>query len=129
MRRRTVSLIGVIVAACRSTRAATTCRYVTTFPYLAPAQGGATPAATTRTTFDFRTDPDSAFVQVDRVGDPVIATALIGSSLKNSYNDASPTTDVSGSILADEKTQLTLLMNSLGDDLTNIQLDVCAKKV
>lgn len=103
--------------------------YLTTFPYLAPAQGGATLAATTGTQFDFRTDADSAYVQVDRMGNPVIATALIGSSTKNPYNDASPTTDVSGTFLADEKTQLTLLMNSLGDDLTNIQLDVCAKKV
>ena len=63
------------------------------------------------------------------MGNPVIATALIGSPLKNPYNDASPTSDVAGTFLADEKTQLTLLMNSLGDDLTNIQLDVCAKKV
>jgi hypothetical protein len=99
------------------------------FPFLAPAQGGATLAATTGTTFNFRTDPDSAYVQVDRMGNPVIATALIGSPLKNSYNDANPTSDVAGTFLADEKTQLTLLMNSLGDDLTNIQLDVCAKRV
>lgn len=99
------------------------------FPYLSPAQGGATLAATTGTAFDFRTDPDSAYVQVDRMGNPVIATALIGSPLKNPYNDASPTTDVAGTFLADEKTQLTLLMNALGDDLTNIQLEVCAKKV
>lgn len=100
-----------------------------TFPYFAPPQGSPVLAATTGTSFDFRTDADSAYVQVDRMGMPAIATALIGSSLKNSYNDASPTNDVAGSFRADETAQLTNLMNGIGDDLTSIQLDVCARRV
>jgi len=100
-----------------------------TFPYFGPAQGPAQLADNTGTTFDFRTDPDSAFVQVDRMGMPVVATVLIGSPLKNPYNDVSPSADVTGQFKADETTQLTNLMIAIGDDLTNIQLDICAKKV
>lgn len=98
------------------------------FPYFAPAQGNAVLAATTGTSFNFRTDPDSAYVQVDRMGQPAIATALIGSSLKNPYNDANPTNDLAGTFRADETTQLTNLMNAIGDDLTSIQLDICARR-
>jgi hypothetical protein len=100
-----------------------------TFPYFAPAQGPAQLAATTGTSFAFRTDPDAAYVQVDRMGMPVVATVLIGSPLKNPYNDVSPTTDLTGTYRADETTQLTNLMNGIGDDLTSIQLDLCARKV
>ena len=100
-----------------------------TFPYFAPPQGSPQFAATTGTSFNFRADADSAFVQVDRMGMPAIATALIGSSTKNPYNDGSPTTDIAGAFRADETTQLTNLMNGIGDDLTNIQLDICARKV
>ncbi len=100
----------------------------TVFPYFAPAQGGAQLAASTGTTFNFRTDPDTAYVQVDRMGMPVVATVLIGSPLKNPYNDVSPSTDVQGTFRADETAQLTALMNAIGDDLTSLQLDLCARK-
>jgi len=100
-----------------------------TFPYFAPAQGPAQLASNAGTTFNFRTDPDSAYVQVDRMGMPVVATVLIGSPLKNPYNDVSPSTDVQGTFRADETAQLTSLMNAIGDDLTSIQLDICARKV
>ena len=101
----------------------------TVFPYFAPAQGSGNLAATTGTSFDFRTDPDSAYVQVDRMGMPAIATAQVGTDTKDSYNDASPSTDVTGAFKSDETKQLTNLMNAIGDDLTSIQLDICAKKV
>jgi hypothetical protein len=100
-----------------------------TFPYFGPAQGPAQLAATTGTAFNFRTDPDSAYVQVDRMGMPAVATVLIGSPLKDEYNDVSPSTDVQGTFRADETAQLTNLMNAIGDDLTSIQLDICAKRV
>jgi hypothetical protein len=48
------------------------------FPFLAPPQGTPPLALTTGTSFDFRTDPDSAYVRVDRMGMPAVATALIG---------------------------------------------------
>ncbi|GGD86632.1 hypothetical protein GCM10011515_02670 [Tsuneonella deserti] len=99
------------------------------FPYFAPANGSPVLAATTGTSFNFRSDPDTAYVQVDRMGMPAIATALIGSSLKDPYNDANPTADVAGTFRADETAQLTNLMNAIGDDLTSIQLDICAKRI
>jgi hypothetical protein len=99
-----------------------------TFPYFAPAQGTAQPAASTGTAFNFRTDPDTAYVQVDRMGMPVVATVLIGSPLKDQYNDVSPSVDLQGGFRADETTQLTNLTNAIGDDLTSIQLDICAKR-
>lgn len=99
------------------------------FPYFAPPQGSPQLAVTTGTSFNFRTEPDSAYVQVDRMGMPAIATALIGSSLKNPYNDASPTSDVAGTFRTDETLQLTNLMNAIGDDLTSIQLDICARRI
>jgi hypothetical protein len=97
------------------------------FPYLAPPQGSPTIAPPTGTSFDFRTDADSAFVQVDRMGMPAVATALIGSSLKNAYNDVSPTADTAGQFKADETAQLTSLFNGLGDDLTALGLKLCAR--
>lgn len=97
------------------------------FPFLAPPQGSPTLAATTGTTFNFRTDPDSAYVQQDRMGVPAVATALIGSSLKTAYNDVSPSADVAGQFRADETAQLTGLMNGIGDDLTGLGLKLCAR--
>ena len=101
--------------------------FSTTFPFLAPPQGTPPLAATTGTSFDFRTDPDSAFVQVDRMGVPAVATALIGSPTKTPYNDASPPTDVAGQFRADETAQLTNLMNAIGDDLVDLGLRICAR--
>jgi len=98
-----------------------------TFPFLAPPQGTPPRAATTGTRFDFRTDPDSAFVQVDRMGQPAVATALIGSPLKTPYNDASPTTDTTGQFRADETAQLTNLFNQIGDNLVDIGIRLCAR--
>ena len=101
--------------------------FTTTFPFLAPPQGTPPRAATTGTSFDFRTDPDTAFVQVDRMGVPAVATALIGSPTKTPYNDANPTADAGDQFRADETTQLTNLFNAIGDDLTELGLRICAR--
>jgi len=100
--------------------------FTTTFPFLAPPQGTPPLAATTGTSFDFRTDPDSAFVQVDRMGVPAVATALIGSPTKSPYNDVGPPADVAGTFRADETAQLANLMRAIGDDLGRIGLKICA---
>jgi hypothetical protein len=97
------------------------------FPFLAAPQGNPPIAATTGTSFAFRTDPESAFVQQDRMGIPAVATALIGSSLKTAYNDASPADDSAGQFRADETRQLTNLFNGIGDDLTALGLRLCAR--
>ena len=101
--------------------------FTTTFPFLAPPQGTRPLAATTGTSFDFRSDPESAYVQVDRMGVPAVATALIGSPTKNPYNDVGPPADIAGQFRADETAQLTNLMNAIGDDLVDIGLKVCAR--
>ena len=98
-----------------------------TFPFLAPPQGTPPRAATTGTSFDFRTDPDSAFVRVDRMGQPAVATALIGSPLKTPYNDSNPPDDVAGVYRADETAQLTNLFNQIGDNLVDIGLRLCSR--
>ena len=101
--------------------------FSTAFPFLAPPQGTPPLAATTGTSFDFRTDPDAAFVQVDRMGMPAVATALIGSSQKNPYNDVGPPADSAGQFRAEETALLTGLFNSIGDDLTRLGLRLCAR--
>jgi len=101
----------------------------TTFPFLAAPTGNAQLAATTGTSFNFRTDPDSAYTSVDRMGNPAVATILIGSSVRNTYNDAAQSADVAGSFRAEETAGLTLFMNAIGDDLTNLGLDICALRV
>lgn len=99
----------------------------TSFPYLAAAQGTPPVAATTGTAFNFRTDPASAFVQVDRMGMPAVATALIGSAMKNAYNDAAPSNDAAGQFVPELGAQLTNLTNALADDFSRLLLPLCAR--
>ena len=98
-----------------------------TFPFLAPPQGSPPLAATTGTSFDFRTDPDSAYTSVDRMGNPAIATALIGTSQKNIYNDVTPTQDDAGQFITEERNLLNGLYSNIADDLVNIGLRLCGR--
>lgn len=95
------------------------------FPFLAQPQGSP-PRASVGTTFAFRTDAPSAFVRVDRMGMPAVATALIGSDQKIPYNDASPAVDATGEFVPELVEQLTGLTNALADDLTGAGLTPCA---
>jgi hypothetical protein len=96
------------------------------FPYLAPPQGSPPLSATTGPTFNIRTDPDSAFVRVDRMGMPAVSTALIPTDRKNAYNDASPADDAAGTFVPDLTSTLTGLTNALADDLIGAGLSPCA---
>lgn len=98
------------------------------FPYLAPAQGVA-PAPRGGSNFNFRTDPPSAYVQVDRMGMPAIATALIGSSAKNAYNDDSPAVDGGRKYVNEITSTLGVLANALQDDFKGLGLPICARPV
>ena len=69
----------------------------------------------------------SAYVRVDRMGMPAVATALIGSDTKNAYNDANPADDVAGVFVPELSEQLTGLTNALADDLLDAGLTPCAK--
>ena len=104
------------------------------FPWLAGAFGGQRPSQG-GVAFNFRTDPESAFVRVDRMGMPAIATALIGSSSKNDYNDDSPVDDLTpratsaGQLfmwVPEFRAQLTALTNALADDFRAAGLNLCA---
>lgn len=97
------------------------------FPYLAAPQGSPPLAATTGTNFNFRTDSvQSAYVRVDRMGMPAVSTALIPSSRKVPYNDASPADDAAGTFVPDLSNTLTGLTNALADDLVGAGLTPCA---
>ena len=100
----------------------------TAFPFLATPTGNPVLAARTGTSFDFRTDPDSAYTSVDRMGNPAVATILIGSSARNTYNDSSQSADIAGAFRAEETAGLTSFMNAIGDDLTNLGLKICAQR-
>ena len=96
------------------------------FPYLAPPQGSPPLSGTAVVNFNFNNGPVGAFARVDRMGMPAVSTALIGSSRKNSYNDADPSADVNGDFVPDLVGQLTGLTNALADDLTGLGLTPCA---
>ncbi|MBL8554553.1 MAG: DUF4331 family protein [Phenylobacterium sp.] len=98
------------------------------FPYLAAPHGGA-PAAGAGSNFNFRTDPASAYVQVDRMGMPAIATALISSSAKNAYNDDSPAIDGTVKYVNEITSTLAVLANALQDDFQRLGLSICARPV
>lgn len=97
------------------------------FPYLAPAQGTPPVAATTGTAFNFRTNPNEAFVRVDRMGMPAVATALIRGPAKTPYNDADPVNDAAGQFVPEITAQLTTLTEALADDLGRLNLTPCAR--
>lgn len=98
---------------------------LSSFPFLGTANGGQ-PAPGTGTTFDFRTDPATVYVRVDRMGQPAVATALIGTPQKNPYNDANPSDDVAGTFVPEITSQLTMLHNALADDLIALGLRPCS---
>lgn len=101
----------------------------TSFPYLAPPQGSPPLASTAGTNFNFRTDSiQGAYARVDRMGMPAVSTALIPSSRKVPYNDASPADDAAGNFVPDLASTLTTLTNALADDLVGAGLTPCATK-
>lgn len=97
------------------------------FPYLAPPQGnppGLTPGGQN---FVFRNSPVSSYVQVDRMGMPAVATALIGSSTKNAYNDDSPSIDGARKYVSEISNTLTALTDELEHDFVKLNVPLCAK--
>lgn len=76
--------------------------------------------------FVFATEPASAYVRVDRMGMPAIATAVISSGNKDAYNDADPTDDADGDFVADIVANVGGLHAALDDDLAGAGLTPCA---
>lgn len=100
--------------------------YRADFPYLAPPWGNL-PVPAGDGNFNFRTDPASAYVRVDRTGMPAISTALISGPNKIAYNDDSPVDDATFKWVPELKSSLTALTNALADDLDKAGLNKCAK--
>jgi hypothetical protein len=96
------------------------------FPYLAPPQGNPPLSLTAGTTYNFRTDPATSYVRVDRMGMPAVATAVISSSHKTDYNDSNPSDDASLKFTSDIESTLTGLTNALSDDFAAAGLSMCA---
>ena len=103
--------------------------FLLTFPFLATPNGTPQVASGTGSGFNFRTDPDSAYVSVDRMGNPAIATALVSSSKKNAFNDDTPAADdVNDKYYAEYISELNKLFGLIGDDVEGLGLKICANK-
>jgi hypothetical protein len=63
------------------------------------------------------------------MGMPAVATVLIGSGLRNSYNDANTADDVDGDFVPELAARLTVLTNALADDVVGAGLTPCARPV
>ncbi|MCZ4341759.1 DUF4331 family protein [Sphingomonadaceae bacterium G21617-S1] len=100
----------------------------TAFPYLAAPQGSPPIGPVATGGFNFRSDPPSAYVRVDRTGMPAVATALISGTMKTRFNDADPRDDSNLSFLADITYTLKGLTDALSDDLTAGGFQMCATR-
>lgn len=97
------------------------------FPFLAPPLGTPPTANGAGSNFQFRTDPASAYVRVDRAAMPGVSTALIsGAPNKNGYNDDTPAIDATAKWVPEIANTLTILTNALADDFGRLGLTICA---
>ncbi len=105
------------------------------FPYFALPQGNPPIEAPGGVNFNFRTDPRSAYVQVDRTGFPALSTALVAGARKDAFNSDSAADDLTGNAqgtfkwVPEFRASLVLLFNALGDDLEALGLKLCATKI
>ena len=96
------------------------------FPYLGLAQGNPPLGPVAQSGFNFRTDPDSAYVRVDRMGMPAVATVLISTETKSQYNDSNPLDDDQLKYYPDITDTLKGLTDALSDDCKAAGLHMCA---
>lgn len=105
------------------------------FPYFALPQGNPPIEPPGGVHFNFRTDPRSAYVQVDRTGFPALSTGLVSGPQKNAFNSDSAADDLTGNAqgtfkwVPEFRASLVLLFNALGDDLEALGLKLCATKI
>ena len=103
------------------------------FPYLALPQGNPPIDSGAGQNFQFRTDPRSAYVTVDRTGMPALATALIPLNSRNAYNDDDVVDDLSKAANGEFKwvpalrNSLIALTTALADDFKAAGLTMCAR--
>lgn len=60
------------------------------------------------------------------MGQPAVATVLIGTTQRNPYNDATPNDDVAGTFVPEITSQLAAVHNALADDLIALGLRPCS---
>ena len=96
------------------------------YPWLGAAQGSPPRADSTGTTFNFRSQPDTSYVRVDRMGMPAVSTALIAMDRKVAYNDADPIDDANMRFVGDLTAGLTKLHVALRDDLISLGFVPCS---
>jgi hypothetical protein len=65
--------------------------------------------------FVFATDPATAYLRVDRMGMPAVATAVIATD--DAYNAANPTDDIAGDFVGEITASVEFLHNELDGDL------------
>ena len=99
------------------------------FPYLAPPQGNPPLPLVGGSDFDFRTDPASAYVRVDRTALPALSTALIPVQERAAFNDDNPVDDLTGKHLASIIGSLEALSTALADDLDALGLKRCSRSM
>lgn len=98
------------------------------FPYLGLAQGNhPAPPAASGPNYNFRNDPVSMYVRVDRMGMPAVATLLIGTAEKTPYNDDDPATDATRKYVSEIQNDLTAETNGIAKDLVAKGFSLCAK--
>lgn len=97
-----------------------------------PTTTGPTTAAETTTTtttgddpFVFDDTPPDQMVQLDRMGMPAVATAVISADMKDAYNEASPTVDATDAFVPDIVANVVGLHAALDDDLTTAGFIPC----
>ena len=76
--------------------------------------------------FVFDATPPEDMVQLDRMGMPAVATAVISPELKDLYNAGTPTEDVASAFVEDIVKNVTALHAALDDDLAGLLLTPCA---
>lgn len=75
--------------------------------------------------FVFDQTPPEAMVQLDRMGMPAVATAVISAANKDPYNEATPTDDAAMAFVDDIVNNLGGLHDALDDDLAVLGLTPC----
>lgn len=99
------------------------------FPFYAPPLGNPVLSQTNGTNFNFRTEPNSAFVRVERLANPAISTINILGPRKNAYNDGLPVDDAALVFRADIVAGLAQLTGLIADDLQALGLTICATPI
>ena len=83
-----------------------------------PTTGGGDP-------FVFDETPPENLAQVDRMGMPAVATAVISAGMKDAYNAATPVDDAASKFAPDIIANITGLHAALDDELIGIKLTPC----